>query len=81
MHMIQKVLKVGTSAAVTISKHSLEKLGLKIGDSVNVDMSSLGDGLLIKPRVALAHPDKELLDWTDRFIEQYRGALEALAKQ
>jgi len=38
--MVQKVLKVGSSAAVTIPKKSLEELGLKIGDRVKISYSS-----------------------------------------
>lgn len=36
--MTQKVLKVGSSAAVTIPKRSLGELGLKIGDQVTVEI-------------------------------------------
>ena len=36
--MTQKVLKVGSSAAVTIPKKSLEELGWKIGDKVSVQV-------------------------------------------
>lgn len=79
--MTQKVLKVGTSAAVTIPKESLRMLGLKIGDTVDVLVSTSKKNVVITPTAALAHPDKELLEWTDRFIERYRPALEALAKQ
>ena len=64
--MMQKLLKVGYSAAVTIPKKSLKELGLKIGDEVCVDVD--------KGR-------KEVVEWTDRFINQYRSVLEVLAKK
>ena len=76
--MIQKVLKVGSSAAVTIPKKSLEELGLKIGDRVSVDIDKKHKVVTIKPAVDI---DKELLDWTKKFINRYRPALEALAKK
>lgn len=75
--MIQKVLKVGSSAAVTIPKKSLEELGLKIGDNVSLEVDKVKRRVLIEPSV---RPNKELIDWTKNFIKQYRKALEALAK-
>lgn len=76
--MTQKVLKVGSSAAVTLPKKSLEELGLKIGDTVSVEIDKKGKAVIIQP---LLKVDKELIDWTERFIERYRPALEALAKK
>jgi putative addiction module antidote len=76
--MTQKVLKVGSSAAVTIPKKALEELGLKIGDRVNVDTDKKRKTVLIEP---LAKVDKEIVDWTQKFIKKYRPALEALAKK
>ncbi|HEY4510725.1 MAG TPA: AbrB/MazE/SpoVT family DNA-binding domain-containing protein [Candidatus Paceibacterota bacterium] len=77
--MIQKVLRVGSSAAVTVPKKSLEELGLKIGDRVSLEIDKKKGGVFISPiggRVS-----KELLDWTNKFIDCYRPALEALAKK
>ena len=77
--MTQKVLKVGSSAAVTILKKSLEELGLKPGDRVSVKIDKKQRRVSIEPVVW--EVDKELLDWTRKFIERYRPALEALAKK
>ncbi|MEK7129032.1 MAG: AbrB/MazE/SpoVT family DNA-binding domain-containing protein [Patescibacteria group bacterium] len=77
--MTQKVLKVGSSAAVTIPKKSLAELGLKIGDSVTLSINRAQKRVTIEPFVVTV--DKELSQWTKRFIEQYRPALEALAKK
>ena len=76
--MTQKVLKVGDSAAVTIPKKSLVELGLRPGDSVSVRIDKKQRRVYIEP--AIKEVDKELLDWTKKFIERYRPALEALAK-
>ncbi|MFC1756957.1 AbrB/MazE/SpoVT family DNA-binding domain-containing protein [Patescibacteria group bacterium] len=76
--MVQKVLKVGSSAAVTIPKKSLEKLGLKIGDRINVDIDKEQKAVTVKPFVG---PDKNLMNWTNKFIKRYRPALEELAKK
>jgi len=74
--MTQKVLRVGSSAAVTIPKKSLAALGLKIGDRVNVDVDAKMKTVTVKQ---IAHVDRELFDWTNAFIKRYRPALEALA--
>jgi len=76
--MTQKVLKVGSSAAVTIPKKSLHELGLKIGDWVVVEVDKKKRTVLIKQSHKI---NQELINWTDRFIEKYRPALEALAKK
>lgn len=79
--MTQKVLKVGSSAAVTIPKKSLEELGLKIGDQVSVEVDKSHKTVSIKPAKKLFQEDQKILDWTKKFIERYRSALEALAKK
>ncbi len=77
--MTQKVLRVGSSAAVTIPKKSLEELGLKPGDEVIVELDRKSRRVSIKPLVK--EVDRELLDWTKKFIKRYRPALEALARK
>lgn len=79
--MTQKVLKVGSSAAVTIPKKSLEELGLKIGDQISVEIDKVKKIVSIKPAGKLSKEGKKILDWTKKFIERYRPALEALAKK
>lgn len=76
--MTQKVLKVGSSAAVTIPKKSLKELGIKIGDSVNVQIDSEKGIVFFKVKKPAI--DKEIIRWTKDFIKRYRPALEALAK-
>lgn len=76
--MTQKVLRVGSSAAVTIPKRSLEELGLKVGDKVTVEVDKRTGTVYVRP---IAKVDKGLVDWTDSFIKKYRPALEALAKK
>jgi putative addiction module antidote len=76
--MTQKVLKVGSSAAVTIPKELLQEFGLHIGDQVQVEGDKKRRIVVVKPLVRV---EKELVDWTDRFIEKYRKALEQLAQK
>ena len=77
--MTQKVLKVGTSAAVTIPKQSLVELGLKIGDSVNVVVNRQRRQFVVEPLVQ--QMDEETVKWARDFIKRYRPALEALSKK
>ena len=76
--MTQKVLKVGSSAVVTLPKKSLAELGIKIGDEVRVEVDVRRQRVLVEPAQRI---DPELLTWTDKFIARYRLALEALAKK
>lgn len=76
--MTQKLLQVGSSAAVTIPKRSLKELGLEIGDDVHVEINTKEKTVTIEPARKVK---KELLSWTEKFIKQYRPALKALAKK
>ena len=78
MATLQKAIRIGSSIAVVIPKKSLKSLGIRAGTSLALDVDEQ------KRRFIVSHPapiaDAELLDWSDRFIKRYRGALEALAK-
>ncbi len=79
--MIQKVLKVGSSAAVVIPKKSLKGLGISIGDEVEVRMYPETRRVSIE---AIAVPDNRAEHITKLgldFIERYRSDLERLAKE
>lgn len=76
--MIQKLLRVGSSAAVTIPKKSLKELGLEIGDEVRVDVDTANERVTISPS---PKRQAEIIGWTNSFIEKYQPALEALAKK
>ena len=79
--MVQKVLKVGDSAAVTIPKKSLEELGLKIGDRVSVEIDQKSRTVSIRPVRELSRQDRKIAELTLNFIERYRDDLETLAKK
>lgn len=75
--MIQKILKVGSSAAVIIPKKFLEELNLKIGDSVVVSIT--GQEMNVRPYTKEgAIVGADTMAWAKNFIEAYRPALEAL---
>lgn len=82
--MLQKVLKVGSSAAVVIPKKSLKELGIAVGDMVNVSINERTKKISVQAHLVSATPsavDSELMAWTKKFIDRYRPALEALAKK
>ncbi len=74
--MIQKIIKVGTSAAVVIPKDFLMGSGFKVGDKVSVDLDEEAKVVTIAPT---SKKIKETADWTDKFIKKYKKALDALA--
>lgn len=67
--MVQKVIKIGTSAGVTIPKKQLDELNLKIGDEVNITLSPVKD------------TQAKLMKEYDAFVEQYGQTLKNLAKR
>ena len=80
--MIQKVLKVGSAAAVTIPKKALQELGLKVGDSIalsiNVPKQVVSITHVKKPKTLSRH--RKIATLTLDFVGRYRKDLEALAK-
>ena len=79
--MIQKVLKVGSSAAVIIPKKSLKELGLRPGDEVSVDIDRRKKSVLIRPSTKLSKHQQRIAELTFDFINRYRRDLEALAQK
>ncbi len=67
--MIQKVIKVGNSLAVTIPKSEIKAKNLKVGDSLS---------FTIEP---IFNADPKIHDLTQNLIKEYRGALEELASK
>ncbi len=76
--MIQKLLTVGSSKAVTIPKNTLKELGLLGADSVSVKIDSTRKQLIVE---SVASVDGELVAWTKKFVKRYRPALKALAQK
>lgn len=79
--MIQKLLTVGSSKAVTVPKNALRELGLEDATSVSVHVDSTHKRLIISSIADTVSKNEETVEWTKRFIEQYRPALEALSKK
>lgn len=79
--MTQKVLRVGSSAAVTIPKKSLKELGLKVGDSVIVDVDSSKRTVTISSQKKKDSEQEKVARLTLQFIKRYRRDLEALSNR
>jgi antitoxin component of MazEF toxin-antitoxin module len=79
--MLQKVLKVGSSAAVTIPKKSLEELGIKVGDTIALEIDQTKKIVSIRPSKRDAGRREKIAGLTLDFINRYRSDLEALAKK
>ena len=80
--MLQKVIKVGNSAAVTIPKDILKQTKIKTGAKVYVQLDNATSSIIVsseqKPFKGLS-PD--IADWTKTFIDKNRQVLEELANK
>jgi putative addiction module antidote len=78
--MVNKVLRVGDSAAVTIPKQVLKEMGMRIGDKIEVTYHSEANEIVLKP-VKESHSlvSDRVARLTANFIDQYRDALRQLA--
>lgn len=75
--MTRKILQIGSSVGVTIPKSILDKLGLEAGEEVEVREEN-GE-ILLEKASGDSVVDPELAEWTDKFIDTYRPALEELS--
>ena len=80
--MPRKIFRTGNSAVVSLPAEILEQVGLELGDSVSVVADPEQRQIIITPvEASLPGVRPDLLERVDRFIEQYRPALESLAKE
>ena len=80
--MSRKIFRTGNSAVVSLSAEVLETVGLELGDSVTVVADPEQRQIIITPaETSLPGVRPGFLERVDRFIEQYRPALETLAKE
>ncbi len=69
--MVQKVIRIGSSAGVTIPKKQLDELGISVGDEVK---------LTIEP-VASDNKQEKLMQEYKKFVKQYGQTLKNLANR
>jgi putative addiction module antidote len=79
--MIRRIFKTGNSLVISLPQKFLESLGLGEGSEVNVAVFQAEGRIIIEPVSSqLAGIDAVFAQQLNDFIEQYRPALEALAK-
>lgn len=81
--MLRKIFKTGNSVVVSLPKDIIEYLDMDEGTEVNVELDREKRQIVIKPAerpVEIAGVDLEFAHQINEFIEQYRPALEELAK-
>ena len=81
--MLRKLFKTGNSVVISLPKDVLEYLNIEEGSDVALDLDRENRQILITPvstPLAIAGVDEAFAQQVSEFIEQYRPALEALAK-
>jgi putative addiction module antidote len=78
--MARKIFKTGNSVVVSLPADVLEAVGLALGDEVNVTADADRQRIVITSST-LPGVRPDFLQRVDRFIDDYRPALEALAKE
>jgi putative addiction module antidote len=82
--MLRKVFKTGNSMVVSLPKEALDYLGLGAGADVSINLDRDKHQIVITPiEVPLTDSgvDEVFARQVAEFIEQYRPALEALARE
>lgn len=69
--MVQKVIKIGSSAGVTIPKKQLEELGISVGDEVKLTIEA----------VSSDNKQAKLMSEYKKFVKQYGQTLKNLANR
>jgi len=81
--MLRKIFKTGNSLVVSLPREILEALQLSDGAGVQVELNEDRGEIVIRPAelpLAASGVDQTFARQVDAFIEQYRPALEELAK-
>ena len=79
--MLRKVFKTGNSIVVSLPKEMLEPLGVIEGTDVSVELDREHGQIIIRPSLPIvAGIDEDFAHQLNKFINEYRPALEALAK-
>ena len=81
--MLRKVFRTGNSVVVSLPREALEYLNIREGAEIEVDLDRENRQLILRPvamPLAILGVDENFAHQVAEFIEQYRPALEALAK-
>ena len=81
--MERRLFKTGNSIVISLPKEILDGLGLADGENVSLELDRQKKRVILTPiekPVAVAGVDENFAHQVNEFIEQYRPALEELAK-
>lgn len=78
--MRRTLFRTGNSIAVSLPRDALDKLGWSEGPEVSVELDEEQGRILIAPPPRVPGVDETFAKQLDAFIEEYRSALEALAR-
>ncbi len=81
--MGRKVFRSGNSIVVSLPNDVLEPLGMTAGSEVEIDLDRQNRQIIIRPTelpLSAVGVDETFAQQVAEFIEEYRPALEALAK-
>ncbi len=81
--MVRRLFKTGNSIVLSLPKEVLDELGIKDGESVNLELDREQHRVIITPvdkPVAIAGVNEEFARQVDEFIKEYLPALNELAK-
>jgi len=80
--MLRKLFKTGNSIVVSLPKDVTEPLGVSEGTDVSVELDRENRQIIIRPveQPIVGSIDEAFARQLAEFIEEYRPALEALAK-
>lgn len=81
--MLQKIIQVGNSLAITIPKDFARQINLQAGEMIAVETDIASRTLLVKPK---KEADKtsltpEFFEWLGRISTKYEGTIKELAKR
>ncbi len=82
--MLRKVFRTGNSIVVALPKEAVELLGLAEGKEVSLEVNRERRQVILSPveaSLAAVGVDLEFARQVSEFIDEYRPALETLAKK
>jgi len=81
--LLRKVFRTGNSVVISLPREAMEYLNIHEGAEIELNLDRENRQLIIKPvemPYAISGVDEKFAHQVAEFIEQYRPALEALAK-
>jgi antitoxin MazE len=81
--MIRRLFKTGNSIVLSLPREVLEDLGVSDGQPISIELDRIQHRVILTPAnqpMAVAGVDPAFASHLDEFINQYRLALEELAR-